>query len=132
VKKTRRNHSPAFKARVALAAPAGDKTIADVAKHDHQVSTWKAQRVNRAAQVFGAESTEPSESVDNVFVERLWRSVKHEEMYLKAYVSLTEARCAPSPCFAMYYGRRPHQSLSDRTRDAVFFDALAAAERRAA
>lgn len=65
MKKTRRTHNPAFKARVALAALAGDKTIAEVAQHyqvhPNQVSTWKAQLVERAAQVFGAESTEPPE-----------------------------------------------------------------------
>lgn len=65
MKKSRRNHSPAFKARVALAALAGDKTVAEVAQHyqvhPNQVSTWKSQLVERAAQVFGAEATEPPE-----------------------------------------------------------------------
>ncbi len=70
--------------------------------------------------------------IDNVFVERLWRSVKYEEVYLKAYASLTEARHALSSYFAMYNARRPHQSLDDRTPDAVYFAARAAAERRAA
>jgi transposase-like protein len=60
VKKSRRNHSPAFKARVALAALAGDKTVAEVAQHyqvhPNQVSTWKTQLVERAAQVFGADA----------------------------------------------------------------------------
>ena len=71
-------------------------------------------------------------ALDNVFVERLWRSVKYEEVYLKAYASLTEARHALSSYFAMYNARRPHQSLDDRTPDAVYFAARAAAERRAA
>jgi putative transposase len=70
--------------------------------------------------------------IDNVFVERLWRSVKYEEVYLKAYASLTEARHALSSYFAMYNTRRPHQSLDNRTPHAVYFGALAAAERRAA
>lgn len=70
--------------------------------------------------------------IDNVFVERLWRSVKYEEVYLKAYETLTEARQALSSYFAMYNTRRPHQSLDNRTPDAVYFAAQAAAERRAA
>lgn len=65
MKKSRRNHSPAFKARVALAALAGDKTVAEVAQHyqvhPNQVSTWKTQLVERAAQVFGAEMVDPPE-----------------------------------------------------------------------
>jgi transposase-like protein len=65
MKKSRRNHSPAFKARVALAALAGDKTVAEVAQHyqvhPNQVSTWKTQLVERAAQVFGADAIEPPE-----------------------------------------------------------------------
>ena len=65
MKKSRRNHSPAFKARVALAALAGDKTVAEVAQHYQvhptQVSTWKTQLVQRAAQVFGADPAEPPE-----------------------------------------------------------------------
>jgi putative transposase len=70
--------------------------------------------------------------IDNVFVERLWRSVKYEEVYLRGYESLTEARHALSSYFAMYNTRRPHQSLDNRTPDAVYFAALAADERRAA
>jgi putative transposase len=69
--------------------------------------------------------------IDNVFVERLWRSVKYEEVYLKAYETLTEARQALSSYFAMYNTRRPHQ-MDNRTPDAVYFAAQAAAERRAA
>jgi putative transposase len=70
--------------------------------------------------------------IDNVFVERLWRPVKYEEVYLKAYASLREARGALSSYFATYNTRRPHQSLDNRTPDTVYFAARAAAERRAA
>jgi putative transposase len=70
--------------------------------------------------------------IDNVFIERLWRSVKYEEVYLKAYSSLTEARHSLAAYFAMYNRGRPHQSLGYRTPDAAYFATLAEQERRAA
>jgi putative transposase len=70
--------------------------------------------------------------IDNVFIERLWRSVKYEDVYLRAYDSLVEARRGLAAYFSMYNGTRPHQSLEYRTPDAVYFAALAATERRAA
>jgi transposase-like protein len=63
MKKTRRNHSAVFKAKVALTAIAGEKTVTELAQHfqvhPNQVSAWKAQLVERAAQVFGAEAIDP-------------------------------------------------------------------------
>ena len=59
--------------------------------------------------------------VDNVFIERLWRSVKYEEVYLHAYETPKQANEALSRYFAFYNGRRPHQSLEQRTPDAVYF-----------
>jgi putative transposase len=70
--------------------------------------------------------------IDNVFIERLWRSVKYEDVYLRAYESLAEARRGLAAYFCLYNGARPHQSLEYRTPDAVYFTALAAAEGRAA
>jgi putative transposase len=70
--------------------------------------------------------------IDNVFVERLRRSVKYEDVYLRAYESLAEARRGLTAYFSMYNGARPHQSLDYRTPDAVYFAALAAAKRRTA
>jgi putative transposase len=63
--------------------------------------------------------------LDNVFVERLWRSVKYEEVYLRAYCSLAEAKRALSKYFAFYNTIRPHQSLANETPDAVYFGGLA-------
>ena len=58
-KRTRRNHAPAFKAKVALAAVKGEKTLAELAQHfdvhPNQITTWKAQLVDGAAEVFGSE-----------------------------------------------------------------------------
>ena len=54
---------------------------------------------------------------DNVFVERLWRSVKYEEVYLRAYDSVSEARASIGRYFDFYNGRRPHASLDGNTPD---------------
>jgi putative transposase len=62
--------------------------------------------------------------LDNVFIERLWRSVKHEEVYLKAYENLTEARRELAAYFHFYNHRRRHQGLSDRTPDQVYWSTL--------
>jgi putative transposase len=59
--------------------------------------------------------------VDNVFVERLWRSVKYEDIYLHAYQSVRELKTALACYFEFYNARRPHQSLEDRTPDEVYF-----------
>jgi putative transposase len=58
---------------------------------------------------------------DNVFVERLWRSIKYEEVYLKAYDSVSEARASIGRYLAFYNGRRPHSSLDRRTPDQAYF-----------
>ena len=59
--------------------------------------------------------------VDNVFVERLWRSVKYEEIYLHAYETMRELKTALTSYFGFYNARRPHQSLKYRTPDEVYF-----------
>ena len=58
---------------------------------------------------------------DNVFVERLWRSVKYEEVYLRAYESVTEARASLGRYLAFYNEQRPHSSLDGRTPDEAYF-----------
>jgi len=59
---------------------------------------------------------------DNVFVERLWRSVKYEEVYLRSYETVGEARSSIGRYLDFYNGRRPHSSLDDRTPDQAYFD----------
>jgi len=60
--------------------------------------------------------------VDNVFVERLWRSLKYEEVYLKAYDSIAEARRSIGDYLTFFNTERRHQSLGDRTPDAVYYE----------
>ena len=61
---------------------------------------------------------------DNVFVERLWRTVKYEEVYLRAYASVAEARDSLARYFNFYNTRRPHQALDGMTPDQAYFDPL--------
>ena len=70
--------------------------------------------------------------IDNVFIERLWRSVKYEEVYLHAYTNGTDARTALTRYFRFYNAVRSHQSLEYRTPDEVYFDELAASTALAA
>jgi putative transposase len=58
---------------------------------------------------------------DNVFVERLWRSVKYEEVYLRAYDSVGEARASIGRYLDFYNRKRPHSSLDARTPDHAYF-----------
>ena len=58
---------------------------------------------------------------DNVFVERLWRSVKYEEVYLKAYDTVAEARASLSRYLDFFNRQRPHSSLDRKTPDEAYF-----------
>jgi len=61
---------------------------------------------------------------DNVFVERLWRSIKYEEIYLKAYASVPDARAGIGRYLSFYNAKRPHSSLDRQTPDQAYFKAL--------
>ena len=61
---------------------------------------------------------------DNVFVERLWKSVKYEEVYLKAYNTVSEAKASIGQYLEFYNGRRPHSSLDRMTPDQFYFRSL--------
>lgn len=67
-RRPRRNHSPAFKAKVALAANRGDKTLAELAEqfdvHPNQITQWKVQLVERAQEAFGGSSRGAEAPVD--------------------------------------------------------------------
>ena len=58
---------------------------------------------------------------DNVFIERLWRSVKYEEVYLHAYDTVSDSRAGIGRYFDLYNRRRPHSSLKRRTPDQVYY-----------
>ncbi len=61
---------------------------------------------------------------DNIFVERLWRSVKHEDVYLKGYVSIRELTAGLTEYFDFYNNERPHQSLGQKTPNVVYQTAI--------
>lgn len=58
---------------------------------------------------------------DNIFIERLWRSLKYEDIYLKDYQTVPELRFGLARWFEFYNGRRPHQALGYRTPEMVYF-----------
>jgi putative transposase len=64
--------------------------------------------------------------IDNVFIERLWRSVKYEDVYLRAYANGSEARAGLSRYFTFYNARRSHQTFDYQTPDDIYFGGLAA------
>jgi len=57
---------------------------------------------------------------DNVFVERLWRTVKYEEVYLRAYAGVAQARASIGQYLSFYNGKRPHSSLAGKTPDQAY------------
>ena len=61
---------------------------------------------------------------DNVFVERLWRTIKYEEVYPRAYASVAEARASIGRYLGFYNSRRPHSSLDGETPDQAYFNRL--------
>jgi len=61
---------------------------------------------------------------DNIFVERLWRSIKYEEVYLHAYASVSEAKAGIGRYLLQYNSARPHSSLADQTPDEAYFTPL--------
>jgi putative transposase len=62
--------------------------------------------------------------MDNIFIERLWKTVKYEDIYLKAYNSIADVRKGLKTYFERYNSRRRHQGLNDRTPDAVYLNTL--------
>jgi len=63
-------------------------------------------------------------ALDNIFVERLWRTVKYEDVYLKGYANMAELMVGLAQYFAFYNAERPHQSLGYQTPDQVYRDGV--------
>ena len=63
-------------------------------------------------------------AIDNIFVERLWRSLKYEEVYLKDYETVQEAKDGIKVYFDYYNNERPHHSLGKKTPAEVYFNGL--------
>lgn len=61
---------------------------------------------------------------DNVFIERLWKSVKYEEVYLRAYDSVSHAKASIGRYLSFYNQRRPHTALDRLTPDQVYFNQM--------
>jgi putative transposase len=70
----------------------------------------------------------PGRFMDNIFIERLWRSIKYEEVHLKAYADGREARAGIGSWMTFYNFRRPHQAMNNQTPMAVWRDGMAKIE----
>jgi putative transposase len=68
---------------------------------------------------------------DNVFVERLWKSIKYEEVYLRAYETVSAAKSGIGRYLEFYNSRRPHSALDGSTPDAFYFANLPVLEQAA-
>jgi len=68
-------------------------------------------------------------ALDNIFVERLWRTLKYEEIYLKSYDSMIELQESVSRYFDFYNGERFHQSLEYKTPDEIYYTAFMTAKK---
>ena len=60
----------------------------------------------------------------HVFIERLWKTIKHEHVYLHVHDSVPEARTELTDCLDVYNNRRPRSALDRRTPDTVYFSSL--------
>ena len=68
---------------------------------------------------------------DNVFVERLWKSIKYEEVYLRSYDTVSQARDGIGRYMSFYNAHRPHSSLGVMTPDEYYYQPLPALQRAA-
>lgn len=104
---SKKRHSPDFKAKVALEALRGVKPLHLIASeagiHPLQIAQWKIR------------------ALDNIFVERLWRSIKYEEVYLHDYQSGIDAWSNLDAYFQFYCNERPHQAWDYKIPESIYF-----------
>ena len=134
----RRNFTNQFKAKVALEALRGDKTVQEIAAkhplHPNQVSTWKRQAIDGMADVFsGGKQTGPTKAeVKDLHAKigRLWRSLKQEAICLEEISDGFQARSVIKNWMAFYNTERPHSALDRQTPHDAYWAGLE--ERQAA
>ena len=99
------------------------KGIPDIFNND-QGSQFTSEVFTNRLRTAGIQISWDSQgrALDNIFVERLWRSIKHEEVYLKDYANVPEAITGLSSYFRFYNTQRLHQSLGYRTPQQVYYD----------
>ena len=104
------------------AVAADERTEAAEVFNTDQGSQFTSQEFTQVLQDCGVKISMDGKGryADNIFVERLWRTVKYEEVYLKAYASAGEARRELGAYFRFYNDQRPHQALGYRTPGEVF------------
>ena len=85
----------------------------------HFTSQWYLKRLEEAEVKISMDGK--GRALDNIFTERLWRTIKYEEVYLKEYSSPREARKSLTDYFEFYNNERPHQSLGYQTPSEVYF-----------
>ena len=139
-RRTRRTHSPSSEAKVAIAAMRGDSTLAELAErfeahpsplhgtpdifNTDQGTQFTSEAFTTALKGRGVRISMDGKGrwLDNVYVERLWRSLKQEEIYRCAYESVSEARKGIADYLRYFNEERPHQGLDNRTPDDVFYE----------
>lgn len=107
-RRPRRNHSPAFKAKGASGRSRRSRSSS--------TSTGVLAEAGISISMDGKGAWP-----DNAIVERLWRTIKYEEVYLHAYDSVSAARERIGRYLDLYNRRRPHSSLDGRTPDEAYF-----------
>jgi len=119
MKQNRRKHSPSFKARVALEALKRGRP--EIFNTD-QGTQFTSEAFTGLLKQHGVRISMDGKGSynDNLFIERLWRSVKYEEVYLKAYEDGREARIGLGNYFCFYNAERPHQTHGYRIPTEVY------------